>query len=95
MIVHRLNIRNISALALIATLGLHAPAAAHAQSGATAATSATDSLLTAEQLARYVAAKQALSTYYGVTSGSTPDGPVNSALLCRVPAGRAPVRWRL
>ena len=55
----------ISGLALIATIGMHAAAAAQVPSGSATATAATDSLLSAGQLAHYMAVKRALVPYWG------------------------------
>jgi hypothetical protein len=82
----------ISGLALVAAIGMHAPAAAQVQSGSNASNSAKDSLLTAEQLARYMAVKQALGPYWGShpdllqTARSTAHNFVVS-----VPGGQLPV----
>jgi hypothetical protein len=56
------NWTKISGLALVATIGMYAPATAHAQAGSDASHSAKDSLLTAEQLAHYMAVKRALGS---------------------------------
>ena len=53
-----------SPVLVASTIGMHAPAAAQAQSGSAVSNSAKDSLLTAQQLASYMAVKQALGPYW-------------------------------
>ena len=83
--------KKISGLAIVAVIGMHAPTAAQAQA-ASASHAATDSLLTAEQLARYMAVKQALGPYWGShpdllqTARSTAHN-----LVVALPGGQLPV----
>jgi len=87
-----MNWMNISGLAIIAAIGTHAPAAAQAQSGSAVSNVAKHSLLTAEQLARYIAVKQALGPYWG----SHPDllqtaRSTAHRLVVSLPDGQLPV----
>jgi hypothetical protein len=82
----------ISGLALVVTIWMYAPAAAHAQLGSDASNSAKDSLLTAEQLAHYIAVKRTLGSYWG----SHPDllhtaQSTAQRLVVSLPGGQLPV----